>query len=408
LSDSRLLALSFAYPPAMAAMSVVVWRLLRHCGRRFCVIAGEDWREPDPGLAGIAALGAEEVRMVPFREKPLHLLARRILYRTPFSQLLQIPDIYRPWAAPAADALGDLHPTGHDILVTFASPMSTHLAGLRVRRRLPGIRWAAYFGDPWVTNPMFRRTGPARAMHARMERAVVGSADLLVFPCSEMRDLTLRGYGGDARARSRVIAHGFEEKLFPPAEPRQSGEPFIIRHLGSLYGSRTPSDLVSALDLIRHGEPAILDKLRFEFYGPHSDDFEDPGLPPGMVSFHPPVPYLESLGLMRSADALLVITPSEAESGAFLPSKIIDYIGAGRPVIGICRPGACSALVRDLGGWVTETGSPRSVADGLISLAAFLESARGGLHPWGDPPVRNGYSADRTGAVFGGFLSELS
>ncbi len=407
MSDSRLLALSFAYPPAMAAMSVVVWRLLRHSGSRFCVIAGDDGREPDPGLEGIAALGAEEVRTVTFREKPLHLLARRILYRTPFSQLLQIPDIYRPWASPAAFELRHLHPTESDILVTFASPMSTHLAGLLARRRLPGIRWAAYFGDPWVTNPMFRRTGPARAIHARMERAVVGSADMLVFPCSEMRDLTLRDYGGETLARSRVVAHGFEEDLFPPAEPRRSGGPFIIRHLGSLYGSRTPSDLVTALDLIRQREPAILDKLRFEFYGACQGGFEDPGLPPGVVSFHPPVSYLESLALMRSADALLVITPSEVESGAFLPSKLIDYIGAGRPVMGICRPGACSTLVRDLGGWVTETGSPLSVADGLVSLASFLESPGGGSHPWGDPAVRSGYTAERTGAVFGGYLSEL-
>jgi hypothetical protein len=244
-------------------------------------------------------------------------------------------------------------------------------------------------------------------MHARMERAVVESADLLVFPCAEMRDLTLRGYGGDALARSRVVAHGFEEDLYPPSVPRLRGEPFVIRHLGSLYGSRTPSDLVSALDLIRRGEPPILDKLRFEFYGACPGGFEVPGLPPGVVSFHPPVSYLESLALMRGADALLVITPSEAESGAFLPSKLIDYIGAGRPVMGICRPGACSKLVHDLGGWETETGSPRSVADGLVSLAAFLDSSRGGRHPWGDQSVRNGYSADRTGATFGGFLSEL-
>jgi hypothetical protein len=43
------------------------------------------------------------------------------------------------------------------------------------------------------------------------------------------------------------------------------------------------------------------------------------------------VGYQESLKLMSEADALLVID-APADQSVFLPSKLIDYIGAGRPI----------------------------------------------------------------------------
>lgn len=408
MAGKRLFAASFAYPPLAAAMSVVVWRLLRHCGRDFTVVTGEDGRPGDPGLAPLASSGALGVRPVRFRESAAHVLARRATYHTPLYQLLQIPDIYRPWASNAAGALLSMRPEAGDLLVTFASPMSVHLAGLEAVRAVPGLRWAAYFGDPWVTNPMIRRIAPARLLHARLERRVVEAADLLVFPCEEMRDLTLAGYPPSITEKARVVAHGYEESLYPDSVPPRDGKPFVVRHLGSLYGSRSPSDLFSALVLLGDESPRLLDLLRFEFYG-HSEGGGDiPGLPPGLVTFHPQVPYLESLALMSSSDALLVITPSEEQSGAFLPSKLVDYAGAGRPVIGICRPGACERLVRGLGGWVCDTGSPKSVADGLASLAACLESTAGSRGAWGDHALRASLRAEETGRMFGAFLEELS
>lgn len=407
MSGKRLFAVSFAFPPLPAAMSVVTWRLLRYCGRDFSVVTGDDGRPGDAGLLPLSTAGALRVLPVPFREAPVHLLARRILYRSSLSQLLQIPDIYRPWAVPAAGALLSMKPVAGDILVTFASPMSTHLSGLEAVHSVPGLRWAAYFGDPWVTNPMIRRIAPARRLHARLERAVVETADLLVFPCSEMRDLTLSGYPARIHEKARVVTHGWEESLYPGTVPPRSGGPFVVRHLGSLYGSRSPSDLVSAILLLMERSPAVLERLRFEFYGPLQKDVDLPGLPQGLVTFLPQVPYLDSLALMASADALLVITPSEMESGAFLPSKLIDYVGAGRPVIGICRPGACTGLLERLGGWVCATGSPASVADGLVSLAENLQGAGSRATAWGDPEVRASLRAEETGRVFGGFLEEL-
>ena len=175
-------------------MSILVWRLLRHCGTRFVIACGSRAVGSDPSLAAIAKDGADSIRTVPFREHPLHLLARRALHRTPLVRMLEIPDIYRSWVPLATAAALSFQPEKSDILATFASPMSNHLAGLSIRRTNPEIPWIAYFGDPWVSNPMFRSGAVSRYVNRRMENAVVQSANLLVFPCEEMSRLTLNGY----------------------------------------------------------------------------------------------------------------------------------------------------------------------------------------------------------------------
>lgn len=407
MADQRLIAVSFAYPPEMSAMSILVWRLLRHCGRRFAVVCGTRGIETDPGLEQMAGDGADSLSPVPFREHPLHLLVRRVLHGSTLVRLFETPDIYRSWVPDAVAAAIALRPCKTDVIATFASPMSDHLAGLALKRAYPDTPWIAYFGDPWVTNPMIRRGPISRFTNGRMEGAVVRGADMIVFPCEEMAELTLRGYGSRERDKCRVVPHGYEDSLYPPDTVDRGSPPLIIRHIGSLYGSRTHSDLVEALRLLVGEEPGLAGRLRFEFFGYHQSCPDVSEFPPGLVTFHPAVDYLVSLRLMREAHGLLVITPSERESGAFLPSKLIDYIGARRPIIGVCRPGACTSLIERLGGWVSRTGEPAALAGNIRKLAAFLES-EGDSHPWGDETVRPGYSAESTGRTFAGFIGELS
>jgi hypothetical protein len=63
------------------------------------------------------------------------------------------------------------------------------------------------------------------------------------------------------------------------------------------------------------------------------------------------VDYKTSLALMESADLLLVID-APFDQSVFLPSKLVDYIGAQRPIFAITPPGTSAKLVSDLGGMV--------------------------------------------------------
>jgi glycosyltransferase involved in cell wall biosynthesis len=390
-------------------MAVLVWRLLRHSGFPFSVICGSRGLPADPGLEKIAGDGSDEIRVVPFHEGALWNLARRMLYRTPFRNSLDVPDSFRGWSAAAAGAALGPGRTPADALLSFATPMSDHLAALAVLRKRPGLPWLAYFGDPWTANPMIRRDPVSMALNRRLERRVVDRADLLVFPCAEMRDLTLEDYGSAAMRKSRIVSHGYEEGLFPGDARPSPGPPYVVRHVGSLYGSRSPSDLFGALEIMTDEYPELLRRFRFEFYGYFAGSGVPAGLPDGLVSFLPSVDYLESLRLMKTAHALLVITPSEQRSGAFLPSKLIDYMGSGRPVISVCRPGAVSRIVAGLGGWTSPSGNPEALAKRIASLHEHLraEGADPSPRPWGRKAAREPFDARAAGRTFAGFIREL-
>ncbi len=76
------------------------------------------------------------------------------------------------------------------------------------------------------------------------------------------------------------------------------------------------------------------------------------------------VPYLESLALMRRCDCLLLIDAkltSTAES-VFLPSKLVDYLGARRPVVALTPTAGTSArVVAEVGGMTCDVEDEASI-----------------------------------------------
>ena len=68
-----------------------------------------------------------------------------------------------------------------------------------------------------------------------------------------------------------------------------------------------------------------------------------------LVTFKGKSLYLDSLAAARAADLLLLID-APAEHSVFLPSKIVDYLMLGRPILGLTpASGASAAVLRRLG-----------------------------------------------------------
>jgi glycosyltransferase involved in cell wall biosynthesis len=69
----------------------------------------------------------------------------------------------------------------------------------------------------------------------------------------------------------------------------------------------------------------------------------------GVVEFTGRLSFAESAGWAAAADVLLVID-APAEESLFLPSKLVDYIRAFKPILALTPPrGASADVVRDLG-----------------------------------------------------------
>jgi glycosyltransferase involved in cell wall biosynthesis len=390
--------LSYAYPPYEAPRAVQVERMARYVSGAVEVLCGEVERISGPA-ASDPPVGS--VTRVPWgrRARALrgvhgHLLRGRA----------DVPDRYRPWAADAARALRRRSWHEGDVLVSFGQPWSDHLAALRFVRRRP-VPWVAHFSDPWTKNPMGAVRPVLRPIDAWMERAVVQRADRLVFTNRETRELVMESFPARSRAKARVVAHAFEPHGEQPS-PRLPGAPIVVRYLGAFYGRRSPAPLVAALAGLARERPAVLEGVRIELVGPSEVALHElpgaPQLPAGLLQMLPPVDYATSLELMRSADLLLVVD-APAERSPFLPSKLVEYVGSGRPIVALSPPGPAAALVGRLGGWVADPAG--DVADAALADALdHVRRAEGDT--WGDPDVRAEYRPERVAAALEAVMDE--
>ena len=99
---------------------------------------------------------------------------------------------------------------------------------------------------------------------------------------------------------------------------------------------------------------------------------------------------------MSDADLLLVIDGPD-DLSVFLPSKLVEYLGAGTPIFGIVPPGTSARLLARVGAPVADPRQPSDVAKGLREALRLVHARRSepGRQAWGDPAVRAEFHVDR-------------
>lgn len=393
---NRLFFLSWSYPPLPYPRSTQVARLAAGVKHRPLVIyclAPEGSRVTRDREAS----GAELVRIP--RALPTRLLER--LFEERRHRALREHDVQHFWWRRSVREIMREKPTPNDVLVTFGQPMVDHLAGLQIKRTT-GVRWIAHFSDPWADNPF----DPKASNWKVAESEVLAAADLAIFTSEETVDLVFAKYPAAWRKRARVLPHAFDASLFPEVAP--VGDAVKVRFIGNLFAGRGPEPLFEALAILNRRATVTLKDVRFEFIGDAPAGMDrHPALsqlPKGSVAFVPRVSYDESLSLMKSADLLLNIDAS-ADVSVFLPSKLVEYVGAGRPIFGIVPPGTSARVIRDLGGWVADPDRPEEVADKLARTLKSVRKRSAGV--WGNAVTRESYDAAVVAASFDRMVDEL-
>lgn len=413
LAAREMLAVSFHYPPSACPRAMQVARLLKHLKVKTTLVCADyhdDRDRVNPTLVRAAEARLARCLRVPFERPAPRRLLTRVARRLGLPLVDRSPDRFTPWKPGALSAVERvLNEGGYrpDVLVTFGSPMSDHLIGLTLKRRL-GVPWVAHFSDPWLDNPFVPYDRLSRRVNRALERDVLREADRLVFTSEETAELVAARHERAVAEKSRVLEHSFEPELFDRRVTRDESR-VVVRYLGALYGPRSPAPLFEALRRLSDSEPAALARARFELIGAKaSGQLERAGLdtlPEGLVVSRSSVEYLESLRLMRESDGLLVID-APAELSVFLPSKLIDYVGAARPVFAITPKGTAASLVRRLGGWVADPSDAAAVA---ATLKGFLDFLREHKHAaaWGEAEARRGFEAPAVAEKFAGILREV-
>ncbi len=147
-------------------------------------------------------------------------------------------------------------------------------------------------------------------------------------------------YSGMAE-NTHVIMNGYDsERMNVEGVVDGGGDEIVIRYMGIVSPGRVPKEFISALALFLKNEKEFPKKIKIEFYG-HADlvlKFLEVNYPELIryFFFYSPVPYIESMRLIKSCDYALFAETSDKSSlsaQGILTTKLFEYIGSGSTIL---------------------------------------------------------------------------
>ncbi|MFC1576900.1 hypothetical protein ACFL3N_01025 [Candidatus Omnitrophota bacterium] len=276
-----------------------------------------------------------------------------------------------------------------DLIFSVSEPVSDHITGLllKMRTKLP---WVAFFSDPWVNNP---EAGGhpylGLQVHKFLQKRVIENADFLIFVTKETRDFVLGQYPSDHLNKCFVIPHSFYPDIdsISPGRPLKDTGRVLFRHIGISTSARTPKPLMAGISIAKKKIRNIESHFQFEFIGRSCFCIRQLrkkyDIGKELIEI-PSVNYLESLRRMKGADVLINLD-MDSKVNLSLQSKLVEYVGARRPIFGITpKDGASADLIRETNGFLASPDRPEEIADCIIEIVKKKQKGELALHVPGD------------------------
>lgn len=315
------------------------------------------------------------------------------LYQTIWKNLY-FPDDACLWYFPARRKLRSLLKSGSfDAVVSVSLPFTGQLLGWAAKRQAPELRWLADIGDPFSIQPK----PPNNALlygrlSRRLERQVLENADAVVVTNAGAVQAYRERFGAVA-GKLQVVPPLWRPQPLPqmnggqiscggliPEQDDLTSQPEVfsilesmppspppglgLGYFGALYAPvRTPDAFLDLLKKTHVACPELRERLTIHFFGEVFPEFyEALSRTPG-IQLHGLRSRSEAQEAMQWMDVLLHIGNTTTYQ---LPSKVVDYLAAGKPVVHLSYverdpfvefwgdvPGLLVLPVRD--GRVTET-----------------------------------------------------
>lgn len=364
----KVLFLTFAYPPKKFPRSVQISHLVNYLKDKIKITIITYPLEDTGDKSLLAFTTLDNVIYAP--ESFLTKFVKRMKGHRIKTALL--PDFFYFWHFDLyKKASSEIDKQKTEVIVTFGQPMSSHLAGWKLKRKYPHIKWIAHFSDPWVDNSFNDYNFWTKKINNIFQDNVFNQADRLVFTSQETIELVMRNYSPEIRSKTTCLPHSFDQKLFPT--DIQKNDVFTIRYLGNFYGERNPKFLFKALKTLNN-----IEDLKVELIGASTtsidEDIKIAGLE-NTVHAVKSVDYLTSLKMMKESDLLLILD-APAVISPFLPSKLIDYVGANRPIFGITSKGTSQELIERMGFLTADPNNEKEIQTNLKELINQVRSGK--------------------------------
>ncbi len=223
-----------------------------------------------------------------------------------------------------------------DVVYSTGGSASAHVAALLIKR-WTGCTWIAETQDPLVHDHGWRRSKRVLQVYKALEKKICQQADTFVF--------LVHAAMHHCKKRTRETCPG--AVVYPGSIPDLFQQQFTkgtrchFAHFGSLAGTRNLVPFLQALHQIisrNQHNAEFRKKIQVDIYGSFDGaserEMERLGLRDVVVQ-HGTVSRQEAMTAMQQSDCLLVIQNIIYFSCETIPSKVYEYLLAGRPIIGL-------------------------------------------------------------------------
>lgn len=291
---------------------------------------------------------------------------------------LFIPDPRIFWVHPSVRFLKKyLRRQKINTLVTTGPPHSIHLIGLKLKEKIPSLRWIADFRDPWsqwgfLDSVYCGRL--ARKIHKLLEKKVLKSAHEVItvtpFYQRQLQELSGR--------KVHLVTNGYDCDDFEDFKMAKT-EQFVIRHVGFISESRDPQPFMQALSELLRERKELANSIRVDFVGEVHPLFKERYSTckelSAVITFTPSVPHKEISNIYAYSSLLLLILSGYKDAEGYLTGKIFEYLATGLPILGIGPENGDAAELLKIAG-AGKIFDPVNIADIKDYILAIFDTWR--------------------------------
>lgn len=268
------------------------------------------------------------------------------------SKAIFIPDNKKSWAKKAYKVASELlRNEKFDIIYTSVPPYSSFLTAAKLKKEF-NIPLFVDYRDLWFNSQFsFYPTPYHRIKHKKLEYNALRTADKVVTINRRIKEKMLLTYPFLSYNDVLIIPHGFDQDDFDKnsAIPRNSTK-MRITYSGIFYDAITPEYFIKAFKKLSVERPDIAANIELEFIGLLRKEYKRLVAELGLGEYVIDNGYLEHdqvIRRLKSTDVLWFMIGKMKSGDTISTSKLYEYIGTRKPILGCIPEGAASHALQE-------------------------------------------------------------
>ncbi|MDI6786351.1 MAG: glycosyltransferase family 4 protein [bacterium] len=270
-----------------------------------------------------------------------------------------------------------------DIIFTTSPPHSIHIIGyfLKCLTKKP---WVVDFRDPWTREVWFNPATPLRRrMEEGLEKRILKYADKIICNTEPMKEDFIKSYSDIPKNNFEVITNGFDKEDFQDLEKKPQ-EKFTITYTGTMCISfdakksvrYNPIHFFKALRNLLDEKPELENKIQVNFVVLIREELDVSNLIKklnleNILRIYQFLSHQECMKYLVNSDALLLIHHAGGKSKDWVPAKLYEYLGAGKPVLALIpqEQGAAYKILEETkAGIMTSSDNVNDIKEAIYKL----------------------------------------